>query len=176
MSQLIKQRLLTAFSTFPTVANLLKLAPTLLVLGFILLLIGFKSNFLYINLLPGWEKIAKIVAMTFLRPALGEELIFRILFLPHPDENPSIKKLFFWGVITMTVFIIYHPLEALTWYPAGRDVFVDPYFLILATLLGVMCTIAYSISGSLWLPVIIHWLAVAIWLVLLGGCARLGNC
>ena len=102
-------------------------------------------------------------------PALCEEIVFRILFLPHPTENPSIKKQIIWGVISLTVFIVYHPLQGITWNPGGSEVFMEPIFLILAALLGVMCTIAYYWVGSLWLPVFIHWLAVVVWLVLLNG-------
>lgn len=177
MIKLIRQRLSAAFETLPTAANSLKLALPLLGLAIILLLIGFKSGLLKVDLLQkSWGEIAKIVALSFFMPALGEEIVFRVLFLPHPTENPSIKTQLLWGFITLAAFIIYHPLEGLTWYPAGRDVFVRPSFLILATLLGAICTIAYLVSGSLWLPVIIHWLAVVLWIVLLGGFVMFGTC
>lgn len=174
MTKLIGQRLRDAFLTFPNTAILLKLALPLLALAVILLLIGFKSGFLKFELLQkSWGEIAKIVALSFLVPALSEEIVFRVLFLPHPTENPEINTQLLWGFITLMAFIVYHPLEGLTWYPAGRDVFVKPSFLILAALLGAMCTIAYLTSGSVWLAVIIHWLAVAVWLVLLGGFFKL---
>lgn len=174
MIKLIGQRLRDAFLTFPTTTILLQLALPLLALAIILLLIGFKSGFLKFELLQkSWAEISKIVALSFLMPALGEEIVFRVLFLPHPTENPEISTQLLWGFITLTAFIVYHPLEALTWYPGGRDIFIKPSFLILAALLGAMCTIAYLASGSVWLSVIIHWLAVAVWLVLLGGFFKL---
>ena len=170
MLHLIENRLLTAFSTFPTAANLLQLGLPIIGLAIMLLLIGFKWGFLELDVLQkSWQEIPKIVVLSFIIPALAEETVFRVLFLPHPTENPSIKTQLLWGAITLAAFIIYHPLQGLTWNPAGREVFMKPSFLILAALLGAMCTLAYLVVGSVWLPVIIHWLAVIVWLVLLGG-------
>ena len=69
----------------------------------------------------------------------------------------------------MLVFAIYHPLNALTFFPTGRKIFVRPIFLSLAALLGIICVIVYWQSGSLWLSVILHWIVVAAWLAFLGG-------
>lgn len=46
-------------------------------------------------------------------------------------------------------------------------------FLLLAALLGFVCSVAYLQSGSLWTSVVIHWLAVVVWLLLLGGYKKL---
>ncbi|WP_368736767.1 CPBP family glutamic-type intramembrane protease [Nostoc sp. CHAB 5715] len=119
-----------------------------------------------------WQEIVKIIVFSFFIPGLSEEIVFRVLFLPHPTENPSLKTQIIWMIITSVAFIIYHPFQGLTWNPGGREVFINPNFLILAALLGVICTIAYLISGSIWLSVIIHWLAVVIWIVLLDGFAK----
>ena len=53
--------------------------------------------------------------------------------------------------------------------PVSAVFFHNPYFLIIVTLLGITCSIAYIYSKSLWVPVIIHWLTVLIWVLLLGG-------
>lgn len=174
--QLIGKRLIAAFSTFPTAADLLQLGLPLLGLAILILLIGFKSGFLEVAVLQkSRREITKIVALSFIIPGLSEEIIFRVLFLPHPTENPSIETQLLWGAISLAVFIIYHPFQGLTWNPAGREVFMQPSFLILAALLGTMCTIAYLVVGSIWFPAIVHWLAVVIWLVLLGGFAKFGT-
>lgn len=173
MFKLGKKRVKVALSTPVNSTNSLQLKLRLIGLAFLLLFIGFKTGFLKFNILEKpWGEIVKIVAFSLIMPALAEEIFFRILFLPHPTENPSIKKQIIWGVITLIAFIIYHPLQGITWNPAGREVFMEPIFLILAALLGVMCTIAYYWVGSLWLPVFIHWLAVVIWLVLLDGFSK----
>ncbi|WP_293204846.1 MULTISPECIES: hypothetical protein [unclassified Microcoleus] len=46
-------------------------------------------------------------------------------------------------------------------------------FLLLAAVLGVACSIAYLLIGSIWPAVVIHWLGVTVWLLLLGGYRRL---
>lgn len=64
-----------------------------------------------------------------------------------------------------------HPLNI---FAAGHDtIFRTPVFLLSAALLGVACTVAYLHTGSLWVPVVIHWIIVAVWLVLLGGYKKL---
>ncbi len=42
-----------------------------------------------------------------------------------------------------------------------------------ARLLILFTLIAYLQSGSLWTPVVIHWLAVVVWLLFLGGYRKL---
>ncbi|WP_325315277.1 CPBP family glutamic-type intramembrane protease [Microcoleus sp. PH2017_28_MFU_U_A] len=49
----------------------------------------------------------------------------------------------------------------------------NPVFLLLAAVLGVACSIAYLLIGSIWPAVVIHWLGVTVWLLLLGGYRRL---
>jgi len=49
----------------------------------------------------------------------------------------------------LATFVVYHPLNALTFYPVGRSTFMNPVFLLLAAILGVACSIAYLQSGSL---------------------------
>jgi predicted Abi (CAAX) family protease len=174
--QLIIKRFRSSVSTLPSTANLRNLGLPLIGLTSLLLIIGFQSNFLKIYILQkSWEEIIKIIAFSFFIPGLSEELFFRVIFLPHPNEKVSIKTQFIWGIVALTAFIIYHPLQGLTWNPSGHEVFLEPTFLILAYLLGTICTIAYLISGSIWLPVIIHWLAVVIWIILLGGFAKFNH-
>jgi predicted Abi (CAAX) family protease len=68
------------------------------------------------------------------------------------------------------MFLLHHPLNALTFYQAG-----SPTFLILANLLGLACTLVYWLTGSLWPPVLIHWIVVVVWLGWLGGLERLAQ-
>jgi predicted Abi (CAAX) family protease len=78
-----------------------------------------------------------------------------------------------WGALSLGLFVAYHPLAGRLWYPQGRRLFEDGRFLLLTSLLGLVCVIAYQVTGSLWPPVLIHWLVVVIWLELLGGRRRL---
>jgi predicted Abi (CAAX) family protease len=35
--------------------------------------------------------------------------------------------------------------------------------------MGLTCAYAYVLSRSIWVPVIIHWVAVTVWVLFLGG-------
>ncbi|WP_226591035.1 CPBP family glutamic-type intramembrane protease [Microseira wollei] len=138
--------------------------------------IGFYQGFLQVDILKASRiKVATIIGRTFFFPGVSEELFVRVLLLPHPSENASISAHWLWACISLAVFIVYHPLNALSFFPAGRPTFFNPVFLLLAALLGIVCTIAYLKSGSLWLPVAIHWLVVVVWLLLLGGYGKLNS-
>ena len=127
-----------------------------------------------------WEPVrspAAIVsngAIALVFPALVEEILFRVLPLPLPGS--AIDPLRFWGWIlgSLLVFIAAHPLNALIIFPDRKNTFFDPTFLTLAGLLGILCTAAYVQSGSLWPPVVLHWILVMVWLLLLGGAGRVG--
>jgi predicted Abi (CAAX) family protease len=73
------------------------------------------------------------------------------------------------------LFVAWHPLAGRLWYPRGRRLFDDRRFLLLAGLLGLTCVMAYQLTGSIWPPVLIHWLVVLIWLETLGGRRWLGE-
>ncbi|MEW5856659.1 MAG: CPBP family glutamic-type intramembrane protease [Cyanobacteriota bacterium] len=165
----IIHRLITAASKIPDVHAWLYSAALVLIYALISLPIGFKLGFLKLDVETSWEIIVGVMVRCLLSPAISEELFFRILLLPHPTENATPATLWLWGCISLVMFIIYHPLNAVTFYPDGLQTFFNPVFLFLAALLGVICTLAYFQSGSLWIPVAIHWLIVVVWLLLLGG-------
>jgi len=65
--------------------------------------------------------------------------------------------------------VVWHPLNALTFNTAANPLFLDPAFLIIVTLLGLTCGYSYALSRSLWVPIIIHWATVTVWVLFLGG-------
>jgi predicted Abi (CAAX) family protease len=81
--------------------------------------------------------------------------------------------LWFWGCLSLFLFVVYHPLNALSFFSRGIETFFNRIFLTLAALLGMLCSLTYLQSGSLWTPVVIHWLVVVVWLLLLGGYRKL---
>lgn len=110
-----------------------------------------------------------------LTPSLIEETLFRAALMPHPLEGLGAWDSFAWGALSVGLFVAWHPVAGRLWYPQGRRLFDDGRFLLLASLLGVVCVVAYQSTGSIWPPVLIHWLVVLIWLELLGGRSRLGQ-
>ncbi|MCP9926992.1 CPBP family intramembrane metalloprotease [Cyanobium sp. CH-040] len=131
---------------------------------------GFRSGFL-----AGpwrWRPLPVVLphaAGLLVMPALVEELIFRVGLLPHPLEGEHGAALLAWMALSVGLFVLYHPLAGRLWYRAGRRLFDDPRFLVQCTLLGVACAVVYVVTGSLWPPVLIHWLAVLVWLEPLQG-------
>jgi predicted Abi (CAAX) family protease len=115
----------------------------------------------------------RLALQTLVAPGLIEEILFRVLLIPHPSEAVTLGTWLGWAALSLGLFIVYHPLNALSFYPAGRPTFLQSPFLILATGLGLTCSIVYGLTGSLWPITLIHGLAVFVWLGWLGGLERL---
>ena len=122
---------------------------------------------------PVWKLILLPLAL-LISPAIGEELFFRALPLPHPTEARSRRHTLIAAAAALVAFILWHPLNGL-WTPRVWPIFSDPVFLTVAALLGAACTLAYLVSGSIWPPVLIHWITVVAWGLLLGGRKLLGG-
>ena len=139
---------------------------------FLTLVFGLLSGFLKWNPCRSNRVIVRVVVTSLLAPAILEELAFRVLLLPYPSSQLSMSNLR-WSIFSLLLFVIYHPINALTFFPQGKETFFKPVFLGLAAILGIACTIVYYQSGSLWLPVLIHWLTVVLWLLCFDGLGRL---
>ena len=105
------------------------------------------------------------IAGVFFIPALGEELIFRGPWIPDRGETTGAARPILWTTIA---FSLWHILET-TWLPRAAALFRRPDFLAWTVLLGLACAILRRRSGSLWPPVILHWMAVVAWETWLGG-------
>ena len=149
----------------------------LLLYGLIAAPIGFQQQFLQLTLpfagLSRWQAIGVCLKLLWL-PAIVEEVVFRVLLIPHPTEGADVLTTSIWAIASLIVFVLYHPFNAITFYPAGYPTFFRAAFLLLAALLGITCTVAYLLTGSLWAIVLIHWAVVLVWLQLLGGLQKLG--
>ena len=161
-------RLLVALKTFPHREDWLLGFVFLLLYSVVALIWGFKRNFFKFQLLRSPLKISQIILTSFFTPAFVEEIFFRVFLLPQPTQ--TLEKLpWIIVIINISIFVIYHPLNAMTFFPRGRKIFFEDTFLSLAALLGTICIIVYWESGSIWLSVIVHWIIVITWLVCLEG-------
>lgn len=105
----------------------------------------------------------------FVFPALLEEVFFRGVLIPRDvlsKGKARATQAVLWSTL---VFVIWHPINALAFNHSAIPLFLDPYFLILVTALGVTCGYGYVVSKSIWVPVIIHWASVTTWVFFLGG-------
>lgn len=164
--QRILRRIQLAARTLPKRSDWLYAVGLLAAFGLVYLPIGFWLGFLTIDLQTSWQTIASVTATAFLMPGLTEELGFRVLLIPHPSEPVSLRKRQFYIALSLLLFVVYHL------HPFVPLFFRTGAFLTGASLVGIVCTLAYLKSGSLWLPVILHWLIVAVWLLVFGGLAK----
>ncbi|MGP1387008.1 MAG: CPBP family glutamic-type intramembrane protease [Thainema sp.] len=139
--------------------------------------IGFQSGLFNVEIEQAAiaSPIRTILAIVkrFFFPALVEELVFRIALIPHPSEVVTAITWMGWATLSLGLFVLYHPLLAITLLPVGRPLFFQAPFLINATVLGLACTATYRLTGSLWLTALLHWIIIVIWLFGLGGQYRL---
>ncbi|XOF32521.1 MAG: type II CAAX prenyl endopeptidase Rce1 family protein [Candidatus Electrothrix sp. YB6] len=103
----------------------------------------------------------------FLFPAFLEESFFRGILIPHntKEKGPAAGLLF--TLLSAALFTAWHPLNALTVNPGASELFLNPSFLAIAFCLGIVCSLSYIRSRSLWTPIIMHWLVI--WVLFLGG-------
>lgn len=160
----------------PTIKDWLILVSMLLIYALIALPYGWKSKFLALQIWSSsWIHITLLSLRCLFAPALLEELIFRVFLLPHPSEHSNFLTWSLSAIVSLLLFIFYHPLNAKTFFKAGYPTFMQRDFLALATLLGIICTVAYGLTGSLWVIVCIHWVVVVAWLIMFGGVAKLDS-
>ncbi|NER94286.1 MAG: CPBP family intramembrane metalloprotease [Symploca sp. SIO1B1] len=179
MLTILLSRLSAACNTIPTAQDWLISVGILLIYGLIALPLGFWQGFLQVQVVSS-ERIAlgtkvRIALTALVAPAVMEELVFRVLLLPQPLAGLPTKIWWLWAILGLLLFIIYHPLNALSFFPAGLPTFLEPIFLLLAGFLGLGCTFIYWYTGSVWLAVVIHWVVVVVWLLWLGGYQKLGS-
>lgn len=129
---------------------------------------GFGSGLFHFEIIS--TKLAPLLPFTlFVFPSLLEEVFFRGLLIPRDTARHGRKRITQTIVGSALLFVIWHPLGALTVNPSAIPVFLDPAFLLIVAALGITCGYSYVISKSLWAPVLIHWATVVIWVFFLGG-------
>ncbi len=172
--RLLRHRLAEATSTRPTFQDWLFAAQLLVLFAVIVTPLGYFSDLTTFapSQLP-WQAKLFIVARVMVFPAILEEGFWRVLLLPHKTEQMSDRKRWLMGLPILAMFVLMHPLNGMTLYTSAFTTFTNPVFLISTTLLGLICMMAYWRSGSLWVPAVIHWLIVVMWLLVFGGYAKL---
>ena len=132
--------------------------------------LGFFSGFFTITVLKTNILVMIVLPISFFFiPSLLEEVVFRGFLLPHKERKISALRLVLSSVFSIVAFIVWHPLNAMIINQPAYAVFTNPVFLCLAALMAIACTITYIKTGSLWVPITIHWLTVLVWVFFLGG-------
>lgn len=132
--------------------------------------IGFGTGFFRISVLKASQATMLVLPVSlFVMPSLLEEILFRGLMLPHRSGNLPTRRWAVFFIVSLAAFILWHPLNALTINKAAIPVFTDVRFLLIAGLMAACCSITYFRTGSLWVPILIHWITVVVWVFFLGG-------
>lgn len=166
----VLQRWLTAAGTVPSITLWGQSLAWLAVYAAIVIPVGLLTRLLTWEPVTDKNLALQAGAIAFFVPSLLEESIFRVMALPSPANAGP--RWILWAAISLVIFIAVHPLNGMTYLKAARATFVDPIFLACAGLLGVLCTVLYWLSQSLWPPTVVHWIVVLVWLLLLGGLRR----
>ena len=110
-----------------------------------------------------------LVVTLFVFPSLLEEAFFRGVLIPRGTLERGTKRAALTIGSSTLLFVAWHPFNALTINPSAPVLFFDPAFLAIAAALGITCGYGYVMSRSLWVPVLIHWATVVVWVFFLGG-------
>lgn len=134
----------------------------------IALLYGFHNDIFQINLI-GIELVFILPFILFVFPSFLEEIVFRGLLIPNRASDKGVLKVIFYIIFSSLVYTIWHPLNAITINRNAINLFLDIHFLFIVFFLGVICGYSYVYSRSLWVPILIHWITVMVWVSALGG-------
>lgn len=172
--RLIWQRLVKATLTRPTFQDWRLALGLLLAYAVVVVPLGFSSGLIQFTPAEITTSASVLLAVRVLIfPAMVEEVLWRVLLLPHKSEPISDRRRWLLGLPILALFVLMHPLNSITYYPAAFNVFTHPIFLLATTLLGLICMVAYWRSGSGWVSVALHWSVVYSWLLLFGGYGQL---
>ena len=118
---------------------------------------------------PGWTdqpgQLLRLALVALVAPALGEELLFRVLLLPAPGTPASGRRL----AVSVLLFVLWHPPQALIFGPHWAEVVLNPGFLAAVAVVGLALGRLYLRTGSVWPCVLLHWVTIVAWKAFLGG-------
>lgn len=155
----------TASSLFAVAAQALQTRPNRVEWGQTLLIsalftltagyLGLGENLFKFAPTAEWQAFAIVAVAAIFIPSFAEELVFRVLL---GGKTGWIR-----AGLAISAFVLWHPLQVWLNLPMAQALFLEPAFLAITGLLGLACTIAYRVSGSVWPPVFIHWITVIAW-------------
>lgn len=163
-----RTRLLTSLATLPSPRGWLFCLAVSAVTLATMAVIGFATG-LY-HLTPTQPGLPLRMLVVFFIPALGEEIPFRGLLTPGPNESSRPRL----EIATSTaLYTVWHVFEAVTFLKSAASVFLRPDFLLCCAVLGLGCAVTKRVTGSIWPAVILHWALVVVWQTWLGGVSAL---
>ena len=167
MREYLRNNYVAGIKTPPLHSLKLSLVVTL-IYGLIAAIVGFHGGLFKVHLIE--SSFAFFLPFTlFVFPSFFEESVFRGILIPNNARERGLKYVLMMAFMSSILFVVWHPLNALTINKGAQEFFLNPFFLFDVFCLGMACSLSYIYSRSLWVPVIIHWLTVIIWVFFLGG-------
>jgi len=169
-TRLLRRRLIRAFTTVPDAAAWRDTA--IIYAGFLVLAVPLAAlRGLVVPVATQLEplEVLRLAGRALIVPSLFEELLYRVLLNPHRSEHRFESRRWFWGGVSIALYVASHPVGTWLLRPWASGVLAAPDFLLIVGLLGGATLLAYWRSGSLWPPLVLHWLTVVGWLLLGGG-------
>ena len=167
MGSYLKNNLVTGLKTAP-IHRVILSTGLFILFAAIAMTIGFSTGLLAFVSLES-DLIYVLPFAMFFFPSLFEEILFRGLLIPNDTVLRGTKTILKRSLFSSIIFVLWHPLNALTINPGAKNFFLDPWFLLIVFVLGMICSLGYIFSRSLWVPTIMHWLTVLVWVLFLGG-------
>jgi predicted Abi (CAAX) family protease len=167
MTGYLRKNFIESFRTSPFQAPLKTWALVPLFV-FISITVGLWAGLLKVELLN--SKFAPLLLVSlFIFPSLLEEAFFRGILIPRNILRSGASKTTLAVTVSTMAFVVWHPANALVFNQSAILLFLNPWFLVIVSALGLTCGYSYVVSRSIWVPVIIHWATVTIWVFFLGG-------
>eukprot|EP00879_Flechtneria_rotunda_P005014 GHRR01005290.1.p1 GENE.GHRR01005290.1~~GHRR01005290.1.p1 ORF type:complete len:176 (+),score=28.40 GHRR01005290.1:139-666(+) len=137
----------------------------------IIIPLGVLTGILQLKVEKRPAKWLEVLFVVFCSRGLLEEVVFRVVALPHQAVDGPISPGGFAlrAAASTLLFVLAHLL-----IPGERakKTFRNPGFLVMCGVFGAMCSAVYYLTGSLFVIWLVHGLPVAIWLLLLGGAEK----
>jgi predicted Abi (CAAX) family protease len=166
----VVERIGSSFSTVPTLLQWGETALWLIVFAIIAIPIGMKTRLLHYKPATGsWKELAAATVIALFAPSLLEEFIFRALLLPHPSEAMSAAGQVLSVVAADVLFVLGHVVVGWLFVPSARPLFYNRSFLALSAVFGLVASVVYLRTGSIWPCVVLHWGVVVAWMVWFDG-------
>jgi predicted Abi (CAAX) family protease len=111
------------------------------------------------DLSPWYRQLLLLLRLLFV-PALVQEYVFRVLLIPYPKPWIPEAVWWSWALLALGLFVLFQVIYAKWFKSSFTPTLTHPTFLVL---------IVYRLTASLWTITVLHWVAVSIWWLLLGG-------
>ncbi|MGF1458598.1 MAG: type II CAAX prenyl endopeptidase Rce1 family protein [Leptolyngbyaceae cyanobacterium] len=116
----------------------------------------------HLRLSPDAKPLSPVLAVqAIFVPALLQEVVFRVLLLPHPSEAVRIWTGLIWSATSLGLFVLYCLWRSRHQMALRQSIETRSFYVFQCLCFGVIAMVVYFSAGSLWAATGLHW---GIWL------------